>query len=264
MATLIVPNLKRPTARKALVFQSFLSGLVLAVVSACLLCPVGTGWAQQADSTGSSPKPQHNTIETITVTASRINLIGIADTASQGEVTQQELDLRPVFRVGQLLETMPGLVVTIHSGEGKANQYLLRGFNLDHGTDIATFVDDMPVNRPTNAHGQGYSDLNFVMPELLSGVDYTKGPYYAEIGDFGAVGSEHMKLLDDLPSQISASVGTLGDEKLFAGGTVHFENGSKLLAAVDLSHLDGPFSPPADFRKMNLAARYSQGSDADG
>ena len=86
-------------------------------------------------------------------------------TASQGSVTQQELELRPVYRVGQLLESMPGLVVTVHSGEGKAHQYLVRGFNLDHGTDIANFVDDMPVNRPTNTHGQGYSDVNFIMPE---------------------------------------------------------------------------------------------------
>jgi outer membrane receptor for ferrienterochelin and colicin len=105
----------------------------------------------------------------VTVTASRLNLLGTADTASQGSVTQEELDLRPAYRVGQLLESVPGLVVTVHSGEGKANQYLARGFNLDHGTDIANFVDDMPINRPTNAHGQGYSDLNFLMPEFMSG-----------------------------------------------------------------------------------------------
>jgi hypothetical protein len=80
---------------------------------------------------------------------------------------------------------VPGLIVTVHSGEAKAYQYLLRGVNLDHGIDFANFVDDMPVNRPSNAHGQGYSDLNFVIPQLLAGVDYTKGPYFAELGDFG-------------------------------------------------------------------------------
>ena len=125
------------------------------------------------------------------MTASRLDLLGNATTASQGSVTEQELDLRPAYRVGQLLESVPGLVVTVHSGEGKANQYLARGFNLDHGTDIANFVDDMPVNRPTNAHGQGYSDLNFIMPEIANGLDYTKGPYYAAIGDFGSVASTH-------------------------------------------------------------------------
>ena len=105
--------------------------------------------------------------------------------------------------MGQLLESVPGLVVTVHSGEGKANQYLVRGFNLDHGTDIANFVDDMPVNRPTNTHGQGYSDLNFIMPELANGLDYTKGPYYAAVGDFGSVASTHLKLADDIPNQVS-------------------------------------------------------------
>src|SRR5579872_5883498 len=138
-------------------------------------------------------------VSEVTITASRLNLLGTADTASQGSVTQEELDLRPAYRVGQLLETVPGLVVTVHSGEGKANQYLARGFNLDHGTDIANFVDDMPINRPTNAHGQGYSDLNFLMPELSNGLDYTKGPYHAEVGDFGSVASTHIHLADEIP-----------------------------------------------------------------
>ncbi|MEI9983435.1 MAG: Plug domain-containing protein [Aliidongia sp.] len=153
-----------------------------------------------------APAPQ---VENITVTASREDQIGIAETASQGSVTQEELDLRPVYRVGQLLESVPGLVVTVHSGEAKAYQYLLRGVNLDHGIDFANFLDDMPVNRPSNAHGQGYSDLNFAIPQLLAGVDYTKGPYFAGLGDFGSVGSEHMRLLDDLPDQLSVSAGTL-------------------------------------------------------
>ena len=115
-------------------------------------------------------------LQEVTVTASRLDLLGSATTASQGSVTEQELDLRPAYRVGQLLESVPGLVVTVHSGEGKANQYLARGFNLDHGTDIANFVDDMPVNRPTNTHGQGYSDLNFIMPELANGPRLHQGP----------------------------------------------------------------------------------------
>jgi hypothetical protein len=203
-------------------------------------------------------------IDTVTVTASRQDLTGSADTASQGSVTQEEIDLRPVFRTGQLLETMPGLVVTIHSGEGKANQYLLRGENLDHGIDLANFIDDMPINRPTNAHGQGYSDLNFVIPEVIGGLDYTKGPYYASVGDFGAVGSEHMKLVDDLPNQMSASAGTLGDQELFLGGTEHFDTGGKLWGALDLDHLDGPWNPANDFRKVAAAVHYSQGSASDG
>ncbi len=216
---------------------------------------------QTSDSTQPAVPPQ---TENITVTASRLNLIGVAETASQGSVTQEELDLRPVYRAGQLLESIPGLQVTVHSGEAKAYQYLLRGVNLDHGIDLANFVDDMPVNRPSNAHGQGYSDLNFLIPQILGGLDYTKGPYYAEIGDFGAVGSEHLHLLDDLPDQISTSFGTLGDQEVFGGGTLHFDNGAKLLGAADISHLDGPYTHPDNFRKVALASRYSMGTDDDG
>ena len=195
-------------------------------------------------------------IDNVVITSSRENLIGVSDTASQGSITQEEVALRPVYRVGQLLESM-GLVVTVHSGEGKANQYLIRGFNLDHGTDIANFVDDMPVNRPTNAHGQGYSDLNFLMPQLVQGIDYTKGPYYAAIGDFGAVGSAHMKLVDDLPDQAQTSIDTFGNADIFTGGTLHFEDGAKLLGALDLGHVDGPFTEPDNFRRIQGAVRYS-------
>jgi outer membrane cobalamin receptor len=110
----------------------------------------------------------------ITVTARRIELIAKATTASEGVIADQEIQLAPTYRPGQLLETVPGLIVTLHSGEGKANQYLLRGYNLDHGTDLETHVDDMPLNQPTHAHGQGYTDLNFMIPELANGITYTK------------------------------------------------------------------------------------------
>ena len=236
------------------------------LASVSTLAFAASAQAQQADN-AAPPAPVRvaaSSIDTVDVTSSRVDLMGAADTASQGSVTQEELDLRPVYRVGQLLETLPGLVVTVHSGEGKANQYLLRGFNLDHGTDIANFIDDMPINRPTNTHGQGYSDLNFVMPQLLQGVDYTKGPYYAEVGDFGAVGSEHMKLANEIPDQVSTSIGTLGDEDLFVGGTTHFEGGGKLVEALDVSHLNGPYTYPDGFRKISSTLHYSQGTETDG
>jgi hypothetical protein len=203
-------------------------------------------------------------VSTVVVTASRVNLLGVAQTASQGTVTKKELDLRPVYRVGQLLETTPGLVVTVHSGEGKANQYLVRGYNLDHGTDIANFVDDMPVNRPTNTHGQGYSDVNFIVPEMASGLDYTKGPYYAAVGDFGAVASTHMRLSNDLPNQVSATVGTLGRYTFFGGGTAHFSDDDRLTGGFTFDHVDGPFTPPENFRKYAGELRYSHGTAADG
>ncbi|WP_216838989.1 TonB-dependent receptor [Caulobacter sp. S45] len=200
----------------------------------------------------------------VIVTASRSDLLGIALTASQGSVTQEELKLRPAYRVGQLLETVPGLVVTIHSGEGKANQYLARGFNLDHGTDIANFFDDMPINRPTNAHGQGYSDLNFIIPELIDTLDYTKGTYYPSVGDFGAVASAHMHLADIIPNQISLAGGTLNDDEIYLGGTKIFNPDDRLLAAFDLSHVDGPFTHSDNFQKYAGALRYSHGVPSNG
>ena len=231
-----------------------------------LLLAAGIANAQTPPPASTSiPKapPKHAPSEVV-VTASRVNLLGKADTASQGVITRKEVELRPIQRVGQLYETVPGLVVTIHSGEGKANQYLLRGFNLDHGTDFASFVDGMPVNRPTNAHGQGYSDQSFLMSQIVSGIDYTKGPYYAAIGDFGAVGSAHVHLLDVLPNQASVSIGTFGDEEVYGGGTYQLSGNDRVWAAVDLAHVDGPWDPPGDFRKGQVAARYSHGTESEG
>jgi TonB-dependent Receptor Plug Domain len=113
------------------------------------------------------------------------------------------------------LETLPGLVVTAHSGEGKANQYLMRGYNLDHGTDLATFIGGIPVNEPSHAHGQGYTDLNFLIPELAGGLEYTKGTYYAAQGDFAGVGSVHIAYLNTIPDEVSVSGGTWGFGRLF-------------------------------------------------
>ncbi|HUO21682.1 MAG TPA: TonB-dependent receptor [Caulobacteraceae bacterium] len=198
------------------------------------------------------------------ITASRLNLLGVAATASQGAVTEKELELRPVYRAGQLLETTPGLIVTVHSGEGKANQYLLRGFNLDHGTDIANFIDDMPINRPTNTHGQGYSDLNFELPEMANGLDFTKGPYYASVGDFGAVASTHLKLADEIPNQIALTGGTLGRYTVFGGGTLKLSEDDRVVGGVTYDHVDGPFDHPDNFRKWAGELRYSHGAATDG
>ncbi|THD77366.1 MAG: TonB-dependent receptor [Phenylobacterium sp.] len=234
-------------------FAKFSIGLVAAALAVS---------AAHAEDAADAAKPK--TLGEVVVTASRTDLLGKAESASQGSITHAEVELRPIFRIGQLYETVPGLVVTIHSGEGKANQYLLRGFNLDHGTDFASFVDSMPVNRPTNAHGQGYSDQNFLLPQIVGGLDFTKGPYYAALGDFAAVGSTHVRLLDDLQDQASLSVGTLRDQEAFLGGTYHFDADNRVWGALDLSHLDGPWSPAEDFRKVDAAARFSHGNDADG
>ncbi|HTB90376.1 MAG TPA: TonB-dependent receptor [Steroidobacteraceae bacterium] len=202
-------------------------------------------------------------LDEIRVTAERLGLMGSASTASEGIVVNDELTLTPAFRVGQLLETVPGLQVTSHSGEGKANQYLLRGYNLDHGTDLATFVDGMPVNEPTHAHGQGYTDLNFLIPELATNVTYTKGPYYAKEGDFASVGSVHINYLDALAPEISYTEGTLGYERFFGGGSAKLGEGN-LLGALEWQHYNGPWVNPDELHKINAVLRYSAGDQTDG
>jgi outer membrane receptor protein involved in Fe transport len=202
-------------------------------------------------------------LDEITVTARRIDLIGKASTASEGVVADEEVQLAPAYRPGQLLETVPGLIVTLHSGEGKANQFLLRGYNLDHGTDLETDVDNMPVNQPTHAHGQGYTDLNFMIPELVGGLTYTKGPYYADIGDFGAVGSVHLSYRNTIEDQVSATVGTLDFQRIMAAGSTALADGN-LLGAVEVQHYDGPFVRPDDARKEDFALRYSGGDEQNG
>src|SRR5580700_7981750 len=170
-------------------------------------------WSTASAETTATP----DQIDEIRVTAERLGLMGSASTASEGIIVNDEPALTPAFRVGQLLETVPGLQVTSHSGEGKANQYLLRGYNLDHGTDLATFVDGMPVNEPTHAHGQGYTDLNFLIPELATNITYTKGTYYADEGDFASVGSIHINYLNRIEPQVSFTGGTFGYQRAFAG-----------------------------------------------
>ncbi|MFW7267908.1 TonB-dependent receptor [Gluconacetobacter sp. Hr-1-5] len=202
--------------------------------------------------------------ETVTVTASRLNLLGRALSAGQGSITEEELRLRPAYRVGELLESVPGLVATVHSGEGKANQFLMRGFNLDHGTDLASFVDDMPINEVTHAHGQGYTDLNFLIPEMMGGIDYTKGPFNAATGDFGVAGSDRIRLVEEMPDMIGGSGDTLGNERFVTGGTAHFHNGDKLLGAFETDHADGPWTYPDNFRAIKSMARYLHGTATNG
>jgi len=219
--------------------------------------------ADMSSSAAGTTDSASSSLQVITVTAQRLELLGTASTASEGVIADQELQLTPQYRAGQMLETVPGLIVTLHSGEGKANQYLMRGYNLDHGTDLETYVDGMPINQPTHAHGQGYTDLNFMMPELADELSYTKGPYYANVGDFGAVGSVRVNYRDTIPDQVSATVGTLGFQRIFSAGSEPLGDGH-LLAAVELQYYDGPFVTPDDARKENVVLRYSEGDEHNG
>ena len=106
------------------------------------------------------------TLDVVEVRAGEEGLVGEAAAASEGSILGKQLETRPLMRPAEVLEIVPGVIVTQHAGDGKANQYFLRGFNLDHGTDFFTSVNGIPVNLPTHAHGQGYTDLNFIIPEL--------------------------------------------------------------------------------------------------
>src|SRR5262249_26122245 len=186
------------------------------------------------------------------------------DTASEGIVTGAQIEERPVYRVGELLEIVPGLIVTQHSGEGKANQYFLRGFNLDHGTDINISVDDVPVNMRTHAHGQGYADLNFLIPELISTLSYSKGPYFADLGDFDTAGAVSIQYVDTLPHHLAEiSAGSFGTYRGFAAGSRPVGAGN-LLLGVEYHHVDGPWVIPDNYNKGNLVLRYSQGNEENG
>jgi outer membrane receptor protein involved in Fe transport len=190
--------------------------------------------------------------------------VGTSDSASEGRVTARRVETRPALRPGEVLEYVPGVIITQHSGDGKANQYYLRGFNLDHGTDFALSVAGMPVNMPTHAHGQGYADLNFLIPELVSGIDYRKGPYYAEVGDFSAAGAANIEYANTLPHGIgSVTLGEHDYKRALLAGSPNVGGGT-LLYGIELTGQDGPWDNPENFKKFNTVLRYSRGDKADG
>ena len=204
------------------------------------------------------------TLAPVQIQSSRNSVLGDAGTASEGVATQQQLDARTVYRPGELLEAVPGLVVSQHSGEGKANQYYLRGFNLDHGTDLRTTIDGMLVNQRSHSHGQGWTDVNFLIPELATLLDYRKGPYYAAEGDFASAGSLNVRYANTLPQGIaSIGLGRNGFVRTLLADSPKVGDGN-LLYAVELFKNNGPFTVGDDYRKRNAVLRYSQGTEANG
>ena len=200
----------------------------------------------------------------VEVRAQAENLAEIAGAASEGVVSQQRLAMVPMLRPGEALEMVPGLIVTQHAGDGKANQYFLRGFNLDHGTDFASTVAGVPVNMPTHAHGQGYSDLNFLIPELVDRIIFRKGPYFAAAGDFSSVGSAQIDYLRRLDASLAQlSLGPNGYVRTLLAGSPGDLSG-QWLYGLELFHNNGPWEVAEDYRKLNGVLRYSQGSRHDG
>lgn len=192
------------------------------------------------------------------------SLIGLAEAGSTGVVSASRIAARPVYRSGEIFEAVPGVVISQHSGEGKANQYYVRGFNIDHGTDLATFVAGVPVNMPTHGHGQGYSDNNFLIPELVSGVQYQKGTYSAEEGDFSAAGAinvNYYNVLDRPIAKVEAGEDAYG--RVLVAGSAPVGRGH-LLYAAEGTHADGPWERPDDFHKFNGILRFSRGDQQNG
>lgn len=193
------------------------------------------------------------------------NAVGSSDAASQGVIRAELLASRPALRPGEVLEFVPGLIVTQHSGDGKANQYFLRGFNLDHGTDFATQVDGMPVNMPTHGHGQGYSDLNFLIPELVDRIDYRKGPYFATHGDFAAAGAADIVYKSRLDAPVvELTGGQNGYRRAVGARSIPLRDDLVLLGAVEWMGNDGPWVVPESLQRHNAVLRLTQGTREQG
>jgi len=204
-----------------------------------------------------SAQNSSDVIEEVVVWGRSLQLLGSADSSSQGVVGYADFSTRPLARVGELVEVVPGMIATQHSGPGKANQYFLRGFNLDHGSDFSTFFDGMPVNFRTHAHAQGYMDLNFIIPEIIERIDFKKGPYFANTGDFSLAGTNSMKTYDTLERGFVEVTAGSGDEiRIVAADSFSTERGS-LLYALEHQQTNGMFVLDQDVRKYNGLLKYT-------
>lgn len=279
---MITLNQKTYMALKALMSDGNMAKSSLSAIIACMIAgasaccahadstQVPTAPASQTSaapasqpSTSSATEPPEKVIKVIVKERSD-SMIGVATSASQGTVGKRELANKPIMRTGEILETVPGVIVTQHSGGGKANQYFFRGFNLDHGTDIAVYLDNMPVNMPTHAHGPGYADLNFVIPELVDRINYRKGSYSAEQGDFSSAGTIQLVYTTNLrPGLIETTGGNFGDRRFLIADSPRLSTGP-LVYGLELYHYDGPWVKPDDFHRANGVIRYTGGDDGRG
>jgi hypothetical protein len=216
-------------------------------------------------------------LEALVVTGKAESLIGEAPSASKGQASAEELQQRPYLRRGELLEAVPGVIITQHSGDGKANQYFVRGFNLDHGTDFSVSMDGQPVNFVTHAHGQGYADLNPIIPELVETLDYWKGPFFGQLGDLSTAGGAKFRFYDTLPQGI-ASVG-IGENNYFRGlladtidlsapqssakGAAPSTERSGLTYALEYNYYDGPWEREGNSQRINGFLKYFRQSGRD-
>ena len=208
-----------------------------------------------------SAQPGSGEIEEIIVFGRNTDLVGSAEAASEGSVGGADLLVRPLFKTAELLESMPGMVAVQHSGSGKANQYFLRGFNLDHGTDYSVFVDGMPMNLRSHGHGQGYLDVNGLIPETVERIDYRKGPYRADLGDFSMAGASFIHTIDRLDDNfVSFESGQYGWNRM-AGGMSQDTARGTLTFVGEYKQNDGPWEKDEDLNHVSLWSKYLTDTD---
>ena len=225
----------------------------------------GLSLAQNAGEPTPSIKLAQAQLQDIEILGHYDNSIGSSESASKGVISAEVIVSRALLRPGEILEYIPGMVVTQHSGDGKANQYFLRGMNLDHGTDFATFLNGMPINMPSHAHGQGYTDLNFLIPELINQVEYKKGPYYAETGDFSSAGSAQIAYRTQLKDPFAQfTLGANGYQRAVGANSTTLHEDLNFLSALERMNNNGPWTTPEGLRKTNALMSLSQGSKSNG
>ncbi len=224
--------------------------------AALSLAPM-TAWGQ-APAAGANKPIQTAQTDAIVVFGRAERQIGVADSATTGAVAGADLSTRPILRVAQLLEVVPGMIAAQHSGSGKANQYFLRGINLDHGTDFTTYFDGVPMNFRSHGHGQGYLDLNGIIPETINRVDFRKGPYRADVGDFALAGQAFLGTVKrfDAPF-ITLEGGSYGHARAVAGGSAPLLTGD-VTGALQIKTYDGPWQLPEEVQHGALYTKYSQ------
>lgn len=226
------------------------------------LCTFATAAAAQATPEPEPAERDSAEPQQIIVYGRGLEKIGIARSASQGTVGYADFDAVPISRIGELVENVPGLIATQHSGSGKANQLFLRGFNLDHGTDFAGFVDGVPINMRSHGHGQGYLDFNFLIPEAVERIDFRKGPYFADVGDFSAAGTAAFKTVDSFRPFAEVQVGEFGFVRGVAGGSIGL-GGGDLLIVGDAQISDGPWLLDEDLERFSGLVKYSIGGETN-
>jgi outer membrane receptor protein involved in Fe transport len=223
-------------------------------VALALATPLALGQQPQA---GAASQP-----EEIIVFGRSLELVGRAEAATEGTIAGADLLVRPMLRVAELLEAVPGMVAVQHSGSGKANQYFLRGFNLDHGTDFTTYIDGMPLNLRSHGHGQGYLDINGLLPEVIDRIDYRKGPYRADLGDFAMAGAAMITTIDRLDAPfIALEGGENGWLRLAGGGTVELDNDATLTGLIERKHYDGPWQLDEGLEHTSFWGKYRRPTD---